>query len=194
MDQNSIVRTSNVANDLSSMDESDSSFIDSVSNENEAVEFQPPCQQSNIGHIRIKKSNEIIVGNRIIYTVNIRQRIHRSDFKRDPNRIKPTDSESTENIADQSAESVHRSADNLSQNCDQSSIQASFFEQSRKLIGDIISIFKYYFLVLLMFFVIYSLIKPGNNIDCFEDSFSNEIRDYIIIVFKAYFLVVLVFA
>lgn len=65
------------ARDLTDGSESDSSVVDSDSNANEMASFEPTRQQSKIGNIKIKSSNDITVGNRIIYhgPVTIQQQI-----------------------------------------------------------------------------------------------------------------------
>lgn len=78
-DQNAVFQGSNVPNDITSTDESDddSSIVDSVSSGNELVALEPLGQQSNIGNIRISTSNDVTIGNRIIYKgpITIQQQV-----------------------------------------------------------------------------------------------------------------------
>lgn len=79
MNQNSSARDLSVTNDNNVTDgsESDSSVADSDSNANEMAAIEPTQQQSNIGNIQINASNDITIGNRIIYhgPVTIQQQI-----------------------------------------------------------------------------------------------------------------------
>lgn len=65
--------------DISSIDESDfdSSIADSISTGSELAVFDPPRQQTSIGNIRIRASNDVTIGNRIIYRgpVTIHQQV-----------------------------------------------------------------------------------------------------------------------
>lgn len=76
---NSIVRRPNVPDDISSIDESDfdTSVSDSISTGSELVDFDPSRPQNNIGSIRIRESNDVTIGNRIIYRgpVTIQQQV-----------------------------------------------------------------------------------------------------------------------
>lgn len=79
-------------NNLTDGSESDSSVTDLVSNANGVAAFEPTRQQSNIGNIQINSSNDITVGNRIIYQgpVTIQQQIvnqHRADQRAAGNNI-----------------------------------------------------------------------------------------------------------
>lgn len=62
--QNVIAETSVI---VSSSDESDDNIVESISNGNETIRIEPPRQESNIGHIVIRQSNDVTIGNRIIY-------------------------------------------------------------------------------------------------------------------------------
>lgn len=66
--RNASVRNSNAKHDIDSTDESESDFSipKSVSNDNEGVAFGPSLP-SNIGIVRIKTSNDINIGNKIVY-------------------------------------------------------------------------------------------------------------------------------
>lgn len=69
-----------VIENVSSSDESetDSSIVESVSNGNEAVPFELPRMEPNIGHIVITTSNDVTIGNRIIYNYNGPVTIHQN--------------------------------------------------------------------------------------------------------------------
>lgn len=94
MNRNSSARDLSVTNynNVTDGSESDSSVADSISNANERAAFEPTRQQSNIGNIQIHGSNDITVGNRIIYQgpVTIQQQIvnkHRADQQAAGNKI-----------------------------------------------------------------------------------------------------------
>lgn len=77
-----------IENASSSESETDSSIFESVSNEIEAVHFKPPPMESNIGHIIIKESNDVTIGNRIIYNGPVTIHQSQSDQQRsDSNRL-----------------------------------------------------------------------------------------------------------